>query len=146
LAEEKVETAVDDLIKLLKEKKKLGLSEAARAINMPVETVQAWVDFLVEEKIIGIEYKFTKPYIYLNEAKTRPKIITEEKPGLETFKEEFRNKALSNNLPAGKIDFLWKNHLNTTLEQEKAYFYKEAKKRNLDPDASWEKYKTTIIK
>ena len=66
MTEEVVRTGVDDLLELLEHSAKIPLADAAAKLNVDAGVIQAWVDFLVEEGIVGIEYKFTTPYIYLN--------------------------------------------------------------------------------
>ncbi|HEC96339.1 MAG TPA: hypothetical protein ENI59_01520, partial [Euryarchaeota archaeon] len=68
MAEKTIKTGVDQLIELLKRVEKIEMSKAAKEINVPLKTLQKWVDFLAEEGLIGIEYKFTTPYIYLNKS------------------------------------------------------------------------------
>src|SRR3989338_2236237 len=58
-------TVADDLLELVKKSNKISVEEAAKKLKMPLAAVQALVDFLVEERIFGIEYKFTTPYVYL---------------------------------------------------------------------------------
>ena len=60
-------TVADELLELVRKSKKISVEEAAKKLKMPVDSVQALVDFLVEEKIFGIEYKFTTPYVYISE-------------------------------------------------------------------------------
>lgn len=66
---EVVETGVDNLIRLLKEKGKISIPQASDELKVPQKTIESWVDFLVEEHKIGIEYKFTTPFIFMLEEK-----------------------------------------------------------------------------
>ena len=66
-------TCADDLYELVKSKKKISVEDAAKLLKLPVKTVHYLVDFLVEEKIFGIEYKFTTPYIYMSEKHSKLK-------------------------------------------------------------------------
>ena len=72
-----LKTSADDLYELVKSRKKISVEEAAKFLKLPVKTVHALVDFLVEEKIFGIEYKFTTPYIYLSEEYSKKMIGAE---------------------------------------------------------------------
>jgi hypothetical protein len=144
-----IETGVDDLIKLVKEKKKITIVDTAKALKLPLLTIQKWVDFLVEEKILGIEYKFTVPHIYLNkEDSVFSKQRAEElKLDLQNYKESFYRRAQANNIPADKIVELWKNHLTNELEFKKQFFINEAKKRNfkdVEIDMMWDDYKQLL--
>ena len=62
-------TSADDLLELIRRRGKLSVDDAAKTLKLPVGSVQSIIDFLVEEKMVGIEYKFTTPYVYLNEQK-----------------------------------------------------------------------------
>ncbi len=78
-----ITTAVDDLIHLVKESGKITIAEAATKLQVPQKTVETWVDFLVEEERLSIEYKFTTPYIFLN------KDFANEEEELSISKEDF---------------------------------------------------------
>lgn len=80
-----ITTAVDDLIHLVKESGKISLMEAAKQLDVPQKTVETWVDFLVEEERLSIEYKFTTPYIFLN------KDFVDEEEELSISKEDFES-------------------------------------------------------
>ncbi|MBI2208893.1 hypothetical protein HYU50_05350 [Candidatus Woesearchaeota archaeon] len=62
-----LKTSADDLYELVKSREKISVEEAAKLLRMPINTVHALVDFLVEEKMFGIEYKFTTAYIYISQ-------------------------------------------------------------------------------
>ena len=90
MGDDTVTTEVDDLLAYLKGKERVALQDAATVLNVTPETIQAWVDFLVEEKILGIEYKFTKPFIYLNkEEKKKGKIIEDTSVTIDQVKQEY---------------------------------------------------------
>jgi hypothetical protein len=150
MVDKTIETGVDQLIKLVKEKKRISINDAAKTIRMPLHTVQKWVDFLVEEKILGVEYKFTVPHIYLNkdEAAISKQKVEELKIDLQNYKESFVMRARSNNIPEQKIPELWKNHLANELEFKKPFFYNEARKRSYDEkdiDQMWDEYKDDLM-
>ena len=58
-----IETGVDKLVKIVKERGRIALADAARELGVSTTVIQEWVDFLEEEGIISVEYKLTKPYI-----------------------------------------------------------------------------------
>ena len=62
-----IETAVDSLVRLVKEKKIIALDDAAKMLGVPENIVNEWVSFLEEDKILKIEYKMTRPYIKVAE-------------------------------------------------------------------------------
>jgi len=151
MAEELIKTGVDELLDLLKYSSKIPLSEAAKKLNVSLDVIQAWVDFLVEESIIGIEYKFTTPYIYLNKALEQKsteseQAIDDSSVDIFYFKKLFWEKAKKNNIPASKIDLLWKNHLLQELELKKKYFFFEAQTRKIrDIEEVWKTYESTLL-
>jgi tetratricopeptide (TPR) repeat protein len=64
MPDELIQTGVDGLIRLVEEKNRISVSDAAKELGVPVKTIEKWMDFLVEEEKIGVEYKFTTPYLY----------------------------------------------------------------------------------
>jgi len=104
-------------------------------------TIQAWTDFLVEEKIIGIEYKFTTPYVFLN---------TEQDERMEfknyvqfDTRDEFYNKAQQRGLNAGQTKLLWLKYVNLNKNAMKSVFFQKAVDRGLkkeDVPVLWKKY------
>ena len=139
-----LKTSADDLYELVKARKKISVEEAAKMLRMPISTVHALVDFLVEEKIFGIEYKFTTPYIYLSEEHPRRE---ESSPGSFTknmiTKEEFFEKAKSRSIPFDKISEMWNRYIKDNLNAIKKEFYTKAESRGMPKekvDVLWEKY------
>ncbi len=144
-----LKTGVDGLIELLKKKNKLSIADAAKALGIGEATVKQWADFLVEENIIGLEYKFTKPFIYLNsnDGGSKSKIIKEERLNIDVFKQDFFKRAEASRITPEQIKMLWEKHVRNQLEIEKSFFFQEAKKRRLNkiPEI-WEEYKKNVIK
>ena len=60
----------------------MAVEEVSKTLHLPAPSVQALVDFLVEEKVLGIEYKFTTPYIYINNSAG---IVSAPLPPLESL-------------------------------------------------------------
>ncbi|MFA6073724.1 MAG: hypothetical protein WC758_06415 [Candidatus Woesearchaeota archaeon] len=140
-------TGVDRLIDLLKKMGQIDVSEAAERLNYPPQTIQSWVDFLVEEKIIGVEYQLTKPYIYLIVDKTAKDQYISLKEDFKYYKKDFQNSVKSKSTNADKAEFEWKEHILRRLDLMKQFFFTEADKRKLkNPEKLWEKYrkKTTL--
>src|SRR4051794_5061214 len=104
MGEDVITTGVDDLLDYLKGKDRVSMQDAAQFLSVTMDTLQAWTDFLVEEKILGIEYKFTKPFIYLNhEEKSKKKQIVEQTSvPLEQIKSEYMERAKSKQIPLSK--------------------------------------------
>ena len=62
-----IKTGVDKLVELIKDKKRITVDEAAKLLSMPKELVEELADFLEEREVIGIEYKFSVPYMVYKE-------------------------------------------------------------------------------
>lgn len=139
-----VETDVDILISLVKEKGTISIDQAAKALKVSSAIVQRWVDFLVEEDILGIEYKFITPYLYLNKDITKPH---SETTANFQDKEVFFSKARARGIPISRINKLWTQYLATNLESIKDYFYTRAREKGLSPvtaDHFWMEYYTYL--
>ena len=111
-----IRTVADELFELVKKNGKISVDGAASHLKIPIATIQALVDFLVEEKVFGIEYKFTTPYIYLykddvKSAKRKEKSLTK---GLVT-KEYFYEKAKQKKVPYENIEGLWRKYLQQNI-------------------------------
>jgi DNA-binding transcriptional regulator YhcF (GntR family) len=149
VGDELITTSVDDLLELLKTVSKISLAEAAQKLKVNQNTVQAWIDFLVEEEIVGIEYKFTKPLIYLNKTPkfNEVRVIEEENFTISKYKEDFLNRAKQRGIPVNKVEFFWQNHISQIINSKKDFFYREARKRRItDIDNIWNEYMTEIIR
>lgn len=144
-----LKTSVDDLYEIVKSREKISVEEAAKMIRMPMNVVQSLIDFLVEEKIFGIEYKFTTPYVYLNKKRAK-KYGLPTPPPIEReimTKDSFYGKSAKWNLPKEKIDELWRNYLRENIENIREVFYKKARLRNIADEKInklWDKYKAQI--
>ena len=136
-------TSADDLYDLVRSRKKISVEEAAKILKIPDKIVQALVDFLVEEEIFGIEYKFTTPYVYISQEKEK-KISLEGKPKKELLKkEEFFQKAGTWNISSEKINDLWKRYIQENISYIKQEFYIKANAKNIpkeEIDVLWNKY------
>lgn len=139
-----IRTAADELFELVKKSKKVSVEDASKIMKMPLSIVQALVDFLVEEKVFGIEYKFTTPYVYLykeglKEAKKREKSFTK---GLVT-KEEFYEKAKKRNVPYEYIEGLWRKYLKQNIIKLREEFVSKSKEKKIAAgkiEELWQKY------
>ena len=148
MEDETITTGVDALLELLKKTDKLPLFEAANQLRIPVDTLQSWVDFLVEERIVGIEYKFTKPYIYLN--KEQPKKTKKSTlPQLKEVKKEYLARAKQKMIPEEKIPSLWGSHVHQELNALEPFFIEQAQKKGVtdthERKRLWKEYSTRIL-
>ena len=71
-----LETGVDKLVSLIKEKKKISVPQAAKALGVSQVVVEEWADFLEEDGIISIDYKFATPWLI--DKKLRKEEITKK--------------------------------------------------------------------
>lgn len=127
---DEVRTGVDDLMALLTDGERISIPDAAKKLGQTEKAIQGWVDFLVEEKLVGIEYKFTTPYIYRNAPQKSAKSITKDET-IEDFRNQFVTHAKEKGMPKEKIAELWEHHLVTAVQQKEAFFKDECLKRNL---------------
>ncbi|MBW2999978.1 hypothetical protein KY339_04860, partial [Candidatus Woesearchaeota archaeon] len=58
-----IKTGVDQLVTLIKEKKKVSTEEAAKALGVSNDTIEGWADFLEDDGIISIETRFSKVFL-----------------------------------------------------------------------------------
>ncbi len=139
-----IRTAADELFELVKKSGKVSVEDASKAMKMPLSSVQALVDFLVEENVFGIEYKFTTPYVYLyreglQEARKKERSFAK---GLVT-KEEFYDKAKKKGIPYENIEGLWRKYLKQNITKLRQEFMAKSKDKKISADKMeelWQKY------
>lgn len=90
-----ITTGVDALVRLVKEKQRIELEDAASILNIPPETLEDWARVLEEEGIVRIEYRLTKIYLLwikptAEEIATEADSFYEEKEDIQKQVEEFR--------------------------------------------------------
>jgi hypothetical protein len=149
MGEEVITTGVDDLLDYLKGKDRVAMQDVATFLSVSMDTLQAWTDFLVEEKILGIEYKFTKPYIYLNQVeKSKHKQVVEQAAmTLEQIKQEYKERAMAKQMPIPKIIELWRAHVQEALESKKEFFFEQASRKNAsNPQQLWSQYREDLLR
>lgn len=132
-------TSADDLIEVIRRHKKMSVEDLAKVLRISLQSVQAMVDFLVEEKVLDIEYKFTTPYVYLNEGKTN-----EYKGVLGRFsKEDFFSRAREKGVTEDEITLLWKRYLAQNLPLIRQDFMTRAYAHGASAEKAeelWQKY------
>ena len=137
-------TVADELLDLVKSRKKISVEDAAKQLKMSLPSMQAIIDFLVEEKVFGIEYKFTTPYIYLYSeaplmARAKEKGFTDEM----VTRDMFYKKAKDKGLPSDLIEGLWRKFLKINLLQIREEFIRKSKEKKLSDEKIeelWGKY------
>ncbi len=136
-------TSADDLMDVVKRHKKMSVDDLAKVLRTSVQSVQSIVDFLVEEKVLDIEYRFTTPYVYLNEGKP-----TEHQGLSGAFsKEEFFSRAREKGVTEDKIMLLWKKYLAQNLPQIRQDFMTRAYAHGATAEKAeelWQKYFTYL--
>jgi len=140
MGDEILRTDVDDFIALVKEKGKLTIKDAAKMLGVPDRTVEVWTDFLVEERILGTEYKFTTQYIYLNLERDKNAAVGH---GEVDTKEDFFEKAKTKKIPEHQAKMLWFKYLTMNEAKIKDSFMKKAKTKGLSLEKTkelWGKY------
>ena len=143
MKDEILRTGADDLYELVKSRKKISIEDATKLLRMPLKSVHALVDFLVEENIFGIEYKFTTPYIYISQEKEKKIEADRKREKKLVTKEEFFQKAGKWNIQPERINRLWKKYIQENFSSIKEDFYKKASSRDIPKesiDNLWNKY------
>ena len=137
-------TVADELLELVKKSRKISVEEASKKLKMPIASVQALVDFLVEEKVFGIEYKFTTPYVYLYKEGVKQDKIKEKSFAKELItKEQFYEKAKEKNAPYEHIEGMWRKYLQQNLVNIREEFLRKSREKKI-PEGKikelWKKY------
>jgi chromosome segregation ATPase len=92
-----ITTGVDALVRLVKDKQRIELEDAAYTLNIPPETIEDWARVLEEEGILRIEYRLTRIYLVWikpteEEIATEAKSFYEEKRTVEEEIGEFKRR------------------------------------------------------
>ena len=69
-----VRTRADELVKLVKQRGELSFEDAAKQLSVSTSTIEAWANFLEEEKIISIKYNFTTPFLTVFQEKIKKEL------------------------------------------------------------------------
>ena len=137
-------TSADELLDLVKRSGKISVEEAAKKLRSPLATVQELVDFLVEERIFGIEYKFTTPYIYLYKEGVKGPTGKDKSFAKELItKEQFYEKAKQREVPYENIEGLWRKYLKQNLVHIREEFLRKANEKKVPEEKVeelWNKY------
>ena len=86
-----IETGVDKLVKLINTFGRVSSYDASKELGVSSTVIMEWADFLEEEGIIKIEYKFTKPFLVTR--KLGKKQTEEKAKGFSGKKDVFVRKA-----------------------------------------------------
>ena len=142
---EEIRTGVDELMALLKEGTRLSVPDAAKQLKESEATIQNWVDFLVEEKLVGIEYKFTTPFVYRNAPQQRV-VLAQKVETMEDIRSQFIAHAKEKGIPKEKLGELWEHHLLSEIQLKQQFFREECTRRSLlNVDALLARYTERIV-
>jgi len=61
--EKMITTGIDKFIELIYKKKRVGLNEASKILDIPIPTLEFWCYVLENNGLIKIEYTLTETYI-----------------------------------------------------------------------------------
>ena len=86
-----IETGVDRLVKIVKDRGRIALADAAVELGVSQAVIQEWMNFLEDEGIISVEYKLTKPYLV--ERKLTKKEVESKAEEFASKKDVFVRKA-----------------------------------------------------
>ncbi|GIU69868.1 MAG: secretion protein [Candidatus Woesearchaeota archaeon] len=107
-----LETGVDKLLKLVKEKKRIASYQAIKLLNTTPELMREWVDFLEDEGLIKVEYQFSVQYLVdidyysLKKHKAKEESVSydkEKEAKADTIKDRVLSKAQLKNNPDIKV-------------------------------------------
>lgn len=85
-----IETGVDKLVRLIAERNKVSVKDAAKELGVSVTSIEDWADFLEEEGIINIQSQFAT--VYLVEKKISKKELAARVKAVKNEKEQFLNR------------------------------------------------------
>ncbi|MBN1544276.1 hypothetical protein JW898_02325 [Candidatus Woesearchaeota archaeon] len=88
-----IETGVDKLVRLVAERKKISVKDAAKELGVSVSSIEDWADFLEEEGIISIQTQFAT--VYLVEKRISKKELEEKVRSVKEEKELFMKRVES---------------------------------------------------
>ena len=117
-----IETGVDKLVNLVNRKSKIASQDAAKELGVSAAVVMEWADFLEEEGVIKIEYKFTKPFLVAR--KLAKEDVREKAKEFSGKKEVFVRKA--------EVSLSFLNRESNKLESLKQEFDKIKQELGLD--------------
>lgn len=136
-----MDTEIDELLRVLSDKEKITIDEASKLMGVDVETMHTWVDSLVEEKVVLLDYDFLTPIIKLTPEKKNE--VLKKKKDLELLQNEslakklglkgvFTEKAKKRGFDDNKIKVLWRKFVEINEASIKKEFYEKAKKKDID--------------
>jgi len=85
-----IETGVDKLVELVKQKHKVSVVDAAKILGVSKTLIQEWESFLEEEKLIDINYSLTNTILV--ERKVTEEDLSKKKVEFKNLKEMFARK------------------------------------------------------
>ncbi len=86
----RIKTGADKLIEIIQESKKISLEDASKALGVSKDIVREWAEFLERERLISIDYSFSK--VYFTERKLSAKEMKQSAKEIVYEKDAFVNK------------------------------------------------------
>ncbi len=138
-----IKTGVDSLVSYLSDSGKVSLKKAASDLSFSEELLQSWVDFLLEDGIVGVEYKFTTPYIFLKNNESSDDLVSSKESTLMNIKKRFIKglHTKDSSLSSEELESRWNDYLLKSLDKKKSFFMSVAKKKRIsNPEIAFKKY------
>ena len=138
---ELLDTEVDELLMVLFEKHHLSIDEASKIMGVDPKVMQRWVDFLVEEKILILDYNFFTPTIRLTDEKKKDMeekkeyLVKKEKDAISKrigIKGEFFKAIRKRGINAERGKILWKKFVDVNASDLKKEFLEKARMRDIE--------------
>ena len=73
-----IETGVDKLVNIINSKKRISTTQAAKELGVGLSVIEEWADFLEEEGVISVEYKFASTYL-VERKLSKKEVVTKAK-------------------------------------------------------------------
>jgi len=86
--ETKLATGIDRLVQIIRERRKVSVSEAAKELGVSIALIEEWANFLEEENIIDFEYKLSGTILV--ERKITDKDVMKKEKVLDKKKQVFK--------------------------------------------------------
>ncbi len=139
---EEIKTGADRLLELVKKSKEIATAAAAKELGVGIQTIDAWANFLEEDGLVTIKYKFTTPYVTVPEvpkAQQRKQAVGPSEEGIELTQLKTELNGMQNILSkakeeqtAGEFSML-KQTYAMLLDKIKATHDKLATQAEIDP-------------
>ncbi len=138
-------TPVDNLMDIIKEKKKVSLSQIKRELKLPQELIEKWLIILEEFKIVKLQYSGFEGYVTFVEKKDKSK--SKNQLDIENLKDTFIEKSKEKDISYEKMRTLWPKFISEYETDIKLLFEERAKTQGYEElriEKAWLKYKKEL--